>query len=765
MSEAQVDLTSCDTEPIHIIGSIQPVGALLAASRQTLEVTHVSQNLGEYLNVDAEAALGLSLEQVLGKDVVGELLKRNLVPGEPHLLRPWYPQMDAAKSAVRRLEFLPHAHDQHIVLEILNLDTNVSDIWQQDELRQRIISDLNRPKNVDGLAKVTTDLIREITGFDRVMIYRFAEDKHGQVIAESTNRDDSFLDMHYPASDIPEPARRHFTLNLIRAISDINATPVPIFGRSGEIADAASDRPLDLTYSKLRAVAPVHIEYLSNMGVGASMSISLVSNNQLWGLIACHHYAPLHLSSSLLRFCEMLGGTISSLLQNFENTTILRRSIAAERVAFDLERDAHTTPELAPLIAAFLDPMMKLFGAQALQLKVDNQLTSFGDTPVEPIDVKPLASVMDDGIGLTHHLSAIADLTQDQISKSAGAAYLELSEDGADYLLIMREQHEHVVTWAGKPEKVEKVGADGVRRLSPRGSFALWRQERLGHSKPFTASDRDVLRIVRRALFALNSLNRERAAMEAQKKAQAELTRMRLGVLEASRKRSMGELASALAHELNQPLSAISNYVNACKQELRNCGLKIPERVLTLMDEAVSETARSADLVRRLRSFISTGKLRTERSDANIIVRRAAELAMIASEVPSLAELHFDLEDDLPDVECDPVQIGQVVLNLVRNAMESMQQNPGHIVLTTRLEASDIVVSVRDTGPGIPADISPSLFDAFKGTKSDGMGLGLSLCRSIIEAHGGKIWHEASAEGADLRFSLPTVKRGRRGRN
>ena len=126
---------------------------------------------------------------------------------------------------------------------------------------------------VEDLADIAAGFVREVTGFDRVMVYRFAEDKHGQVIAESTSRPDSFMDMHYPSSDIPEPARRHFMLNLIRSISDINAEPVPVLAQGGDVAGPNSDNPLDLTYSKLRGVAPVHVEYLSNMGVGASMSI------------------------------------------------------------------------------------------------------------------------------------------------------------------------------------------------------------------------------------------------------------------------------------------------------------------------------------------------------------------------------------------------------------------------------------------------------------------------------------------------------------
>ena len=190
-------------------------------------------------------------------------------------------------------------------------------------------------------------MIRDVTGFDRVMIYKFAEDKHDEVIAESTNRPDSFLGLHYPASDIPDPARRHFTLNVIRTIPDINGARIPIVSRSGEVASETSSRPLDLTYSKLRAVAQVHVEYLNNMGVGASLSISLVTNNELWGLVACHHYGRRLVSSSRLRFAELLASTTSALLQSIENTNQLKKCITAEKTAFQIEQHARSGAALS----------------------------------------------------------------------------------------------------------------------------------------------------------------------------------------------------------------------------------------------------------------------------------------------------------------------------------------------------------------------------------------------------------------------------------
>lgn len=755
MTPGKPDLTSCDTEPIHEIGSVQPFGALLAVDEDTLIVSHASENIDTYLDLEVPDVLGKPLADIIGETACQDLLQCQLEPRAPHLLRPWFFNPPSRQSNLERIECLPHRYGGKIIIEMLQLDEGHADVWQQDLLRQNIISQLMNTDDLAGLSTVSANLIREVSGFDRVMIYRFAEDGHGEVIAEATDRPDSFMGLHYPASDIPEPARRHFTLNLIRAISDINAVPSPILTRGGEKADSTSGQPLDLTYSKLRAVAPVHIEYLNNMGVGASMSISLVSNDELWGLVACHHYSPHHLSSSELRFCEMLGGTVSTLLQNLQNTQLLRRSIMAERTAFDLEMTARSNTDLHQVVTEYSDSLMTMVDANSMIFNVAGKQLRFGMVPDGNLNFDALSSDLQDGVAVSSHLSSVADMTPEQVKFASGAGYLELSEDGLDYLVVLREQYEHEISWAGKPDKVEVIGEDGVERLSPRGSFALWRQERLGRSKPFSSIDREVLRIMRRALFALNSLNRERAAVQAQKQAEANQARLRMTLMEAARKSSMGELAGALAHEVNQPLAAVSNYVNACRQELQNYDIDVPDSITELIDLAVDEAARTADLVRRLRNFISTGELIKERTDLNLVVLQAAEFGFVADESDSAIALENCLDTSLSPVLFDPVQVGQVVLNLVRNSAEAMKGQQGTITLTSFREADKIVVSVADTGPGVSPDTSEMLFEPFHSSTTSGMGIGLSLCRSIVEAHDGKIWLEPGTKGADIRFSLP----------
>ncbi len=316
-----IDLSNCEREPIHVPGSIQPRGVLIVVSDPDYVVQQVSENLAGLVGVDWQAAVGRPLAAVLGvapaaaiarsASAFGDLRERNPVEitldvdGDP------VPVDALLHRAI--IQSAPTAGDPPMSSLVVELEPargpRPFSFPNTYQAVRGTVGDLNRASSLEELYDITAQAVRTLTGFDRVMVYRYDADYNGEVVAEAkADPLNSFLGLHYPASDIPAQARALYEKNWIRLISDVDYTPAPL----RPTAHPANGQPLDLTYSTLRSVSPIHLEYLRNMGVRASMSISLLRDDRLWGLIACHHYSGPHAPPYATRAAaEFLGSTLS----------------------------------------------------------------------------------------------------------------------------------------------------------------------------------------------------------------------------------------------------------------------------------------------------------------------------------------------------------------------------------------------------------------------------------------------------------------------
>ncbi|HWB49503.1 MAG TPA: PAS domain S-box protein [Stellaceae bacterium] len=229
-------------------------------------------------------------------------------------------------------------------------------------------------------------------------------------------------------------------------------------------------------------------------------------------------------------------------------------------------------------------------------------------------------------------------------------------------------------------------------------------------------------------------------------------------LLHASRLSVMGQMASTMAHELNQPLTAVTNYLEAGRH-LLSAGAAAPERIADLMEKAVAQAQRAGEVIRQLRQFVSKGETERHTQNLNQLVEEALALGLVGARQLGV-RVSLDLDHDLPPVVVDPVQIQQVILNLVRNAVEAMEAvDRRELTIATRVTGDEVEATVADTGPGIAPELADRLFQPFVTTKKTGMGLGLSICREIIEAHHG---HLAAAVrlggGTVFRLTLPTTR-------
>ena len=491
----EVDLTTCDREPIHVPGAIQPHGVLLALDEDSRAVM-VSANLADLVGVAPEDAIGRAFADLVGPELASAIE----AGAETALLR------DVAVD-VRR-----HRSGDRVVVEIEPLSA-VGETRQPYHSTRSAMGRLAQAPSVPDLAAQLAVEVRAVLGFDRVMVYHFDEEWNGEVIAEERRADlNSFLGLHYPATDIPAQARRLYTVNWTRLIADIGYVPVPLH----PVFDPDTDAPLDLSHSTLRSVSPIHIEYLSHMGVTASMSISLVVDGQLWGLVACHHYSGPHRPSHEARSAaEFLGQVASQLAGDRERADNRERSLAAQTVLGRMITRTSAHPE-SPLVSVMDDPeLLSLVGATGAVLSYDGVLTVRGDVDLDRDQLQTVASALEDPASYANSTDRLGELVPSLAGISSAAGVLRVGSDSDRWLLWLRPEQQRVVDWGGDPTNKQLAAAEGGDvRLSPRRSFEKWRQVVRGRSTPWAPWKLEVADALGKHLIGLLlSRSRDQIAM------------------------------------------------------------------------------------------------------------------------------------------------------------------------------------------------------------------------------------------------------------
>ncbi|MCJ2125165.1 HWE histidine kinase domain-containing protein [Methylobacterium sp. J-077] len=476
-----IDLSSCDREPIHILGAVQPFGFLLAVSPDWI-VARASANAPDWLGQPVDAMLGLPLDQLMDGEAI------HVLRGHLQTLRG--PDAVDRVFGVRLLPDKPlfdvalHLSGGSIVIEA---EPSAPEHLSAGNLVRSMVTRLQQTAGFEPLCREAARQMRALTGFDRVMVYRFSPDGSGEVISEAVRSGlDRYLGLHYPASDIPKQARALYERNWLRIIADVDgpgAAVVPARDPDGE--------PLDLSLSTLRTVSPIHLEYLRNMGVAASLSVSILRNGKLWGLFACHHMEARHISLERRTGSELFGQMFSWILESRERE--------AEAAQEGRSREIHTRLMSALAsggtsledLSGFLDELSGIVPCDGIGLWVNGEVTLQGATPTaeeftglvrflnRTAASRPYAA---DEIGRVHEPG------RDFTERAAGMLAIPVSRTPRDFLVFFRSEVARTVTWAGNPEKPATPGPNGVR-LSPRKSFEAWREVVHGRSLPWADVD------------------------------------------------------------------------------------------------------------------------------------------------------------------------------------------------------------------------------------------------------------------------------------
>ena len=492
-----VDLTNCDWEPIHLPGSIQPHGCVLVCDASLSVVRRHSVNAAAMLGLSSAALNGEKFAGLFGEYVTHEI--RNAAarcndPARPALLLglslgEHQPTVDVAVHAFKGVTF--------VEFELTQADSATSPL----ELARTLIGRLSKVDDPEQLVHGASRLMRGLLGYDRVMIYRFAHNGSGEVISEAKRSDlESFLGQHFPATDIPKQARRLYLDNIIRVIGDVDAIRVPV----EPVLDASAE-PLDMSFAHLRSVSPIHCEYLRNMGVAASMSVSIIVDGALWGLIACHHYSARPLSMSHRIASEMFGQFFAMNLAALSHKRSLDLASQARHVLDTmLQRMSHHR-DVVGLLQDNIASFRALMPCDGVGIWIDADWTGTGVTP--PAEAIPalgrfLNSVVGGKVWATSALSESYPAAIDFHGATSGVLAIPLSQIPGDYLLFFRKEVVQNINWAGNPAKTYEVGPQGDR-LTPRKSFAIWKQAVERQSLPWTEGDRNIAEAARAALVEI----------------------------------------------------------------------------------------------------------------------------------------------------------------------------------------------------------------------------------------------------------------------
>lgn len=803
------DGTNCNEESIHSPGLIQSHGVLLVLQEANLKIVQVSKNTSEIIGISPDQLLNKELKDLIENDQLKSIQKNLNKNIEIH-----HSILSIKnKNKFYLFDAIIHRSEQFWILELEPKSEN-SHFFKFHYLVKNSLSRLQNSFTLQEACQLLVQEVRKITEFERVMLYQLEAKGTGKVIAEDKlDKLPSYLGLHYPASDIPSPARQIFTLNSLRLIPDVNYQPVEIFPSDNPV----TQQPLDLSLSVLRSVSPCHIEYLKNMDVLASMSISLIRDNKLWGLIACHNSTVKYVPYEIRTACELLGQVMSLELAAKEENENLEYKIQLKSLLSDFVEAVSHAGKLKDGLVEDKSKWLSLVSAQGVALCAKERLTLIGKTPsvAEIHDlINWVETRIEHNIFYTDALPQIYPVAENFKEVATGFLALSISKSQKHYIFWFRPEVIQTVNWRGNPKKHKEMRrqgdeeqVSGERReetvslqavdvsqdnsrlhLSPRNSFELWQETVRCKSLPWKPCEIDAVVQLRNILVGIVLHNAEELA-----KINAELERSNS---------ELDAFAYIASHDLKEPLRGIHNYSNFLIEDYADT---LQEDGISKLQTLMRLTQRMENLIDSLLHFSRVGRveLRMQTTNLNEVVQKVTDVLRISfKETP----VDIRIPRPLPSIGCDRVQINEVFSNLIGNAikyndkphkwieigfLDSIQENETERKQGQRMTSTELVVLqqdassdapivttaslspipleqslnrfvfyVRDNGIGIKEKHWDAIFRIFKRLHAPykyggGTGVGLTITKKIVERHGGRIWVESQyGEGSTFYFTL-----------
>lgn len=739
IDQRTVDLSNCAKEPIHIPGKIQSHGFLIGLNKNSRVIKFTSDNLKKFIGIDAS--------EILERDIRDFILLSGLTSGHSDLPDLIQYALNVEVEEINPIAVTCNGQQFNLIVNLagdyvlLEFETAFPDI---DKELQRLIgvslSRILEAKTLEQVLQFAAKQVKEIIHYDRVMVYKFWEDGHGEVVGEEKNDNlEPFMGLHYPASDIPQQARELYKQNLVRIIADVDSTPADIVTSDAGLTATS----LNLTNSTLRAVSPIHIEYLKNMGVKSSFSISIVIKDRLWGLIACHNYTAKFIDYKARNSGKLIGKILSSALEYREEVERKERARKFQGILQEILKTMIKNWNIAEGLVYQKANFLSLTDATGAALLFENNIYTLGETP-DKNQIRELYNWIKkqnrESVYHTNNLSQKFPPAEEYQNIASGVLGCSLSWEMDEFIMWFKPEIRKTVKWAGDPNKPVEIDDRGNQKISPRRSFAVWSENVQGNSEPWTAAEiGSAMKLREEIIHVLNDkANQIRRLNDELKKAYEELD----------------TFSYTISHDLKTPLASIKNYTEILLEDHND----MAEDAKKILDKVIRNTDRMNLLIREVLSYSRIGKqeMHLKELDMRSIIENAKNEILAAYNENERAQI---IIGNTPAIDGDEIMISQVFTNLIGNGVKySLKKNDPVVKIDGKTSEESVLYTIQDNGIGIDMTMGNQIFELFRRMENarayEGTGVGLSIVKRILEKHKARIWYESEPDNGTIFYLL-----------
>lgn len=735
-------LENCKNEPLSFLGSIQPFGVLIVYDLEKNQVSFCSKNISKELGVSIEEILGQNfkeLKEVLGFDLsLDQLLeqKTNSIISNLNINRSDY------SITYKRIDSL----------FLFELETLPDGQQKQHDFYARtndFILRVNEADSFKDFSTIVADEIRRIIGYDRVMVYRFDPDFNGEVFAESKEEDlEPFLGLNYPHTDIPPQARELYKKQTIRMIPDVNYTPTSIIALDGD----SSYKDLDLSNSTLRSISPIHIKYLKNMGVEATLTISIMINEQLWGMIACHNYTPkkvlLYNRTSAMMQTEFYAAQIHRWERSEEYKKVQEKEHIYQSILEEVVRSESTFKSVSstPYFLGLTDAT----GGAILR---DGKVYLYGETPdIEFVNkIQAYMKSKNERVFLSNSFSEYLKEAKKYQKIASGVLYFSLHKETDSAVIWFRKQLSEGKKWGGNPNENNEYS----KSLTPRNSFKTWEEDVAGKSaKWYTHEIQAGLRLgnyLEREIYIKN--------LKSQKEQLEQITTEL-----KNKNEELSQFNWISSHDMKEPLRKIRLFIDQIAMEDHELS-DVQRNYFSRIDKAADRMQQLID------DLLNYAKLSDEEVFEYKSLKKIIDKVALSFESERDKMIAFQI-DELPEANIIDFQIAQLFSNLISNSIKFKHPDRDiSIEIKNAIPSKDeldrlglskddaVKIVYSDNGLGFKSEFNERIFEVFQRlhdtNKFEGTGIGLAICKKIVDTHNGFIRADGrEGEGVDFEIFL-----------